>query len=224
MARSKKAQAAADFAMSVNVPDSQAGLGVDIVEIEKMRAILGRTPAFASRNFSEEEQAYCDAKADPAKSYAARFAAKEAVLKALGCGFSQGIGPKDVEVAIADGGRPEAVLHGRAKALAGEKGVVEIALSLSHTATDAIACAIAMTEGSQVRPQESTDSMAVLAKDFKEARKMLDDIGGSPANEGDRAPGTRSGEDVAASADESFSASEDEDFDVCIDLSAGGDA
>lgn len=176
MARSKKSQAAADFAMSLQVPPTQAGLGVDIVEVERMRAILRRTPSFKHKVFSEDECAYCDSKADPAMSYAARFAAKEAVLKALGCGFSQGIGLRDVEVAVDENGKPEAKLYRRAMELYEEKDVREMALSLSHTSSDAIACAIALTEGSAVRPQEKVDSMTELARNFKEARGMLDDI------------------------------------------------
>lgn len=176
MARSKKSQAAADFAMSLQAPPTQAGLGVDIVEVERMRAILRRTPSFKHKVFSEDECAYCDSKADPAMSYAARFAAKEAVLKALGCGFSQGIGLRDVEVAVDENGKPEAKLYRRAMELYEEKDVREMALSLSHTSSDAIACAIALTEGSAVRPQEKVDSMTELARNFKEARGMLDDI------------------------------------------------
>lgn len=176
MARSKKAEAAANFAMSLQVPPNQAGLGVDIVEIDRMREILQRTPTFKKRIFSEGEITYCDSKADPAMSFAARFAAKEAVLKALGCGFSQGVGYRDVEVALDDNGRPFPVLHAKAMELYEEADVNEIALSLSHTENNAIACAIALTPGSAVRPQEKVDSMTELARNFKEARRMLDDI------------------------------------------------
>ena len=176
MARSKKAQAAADFAMSLQVPVSQAGLGVDIVEVDRMRKILSRTPSFKHKVFSEDECAYCDSKADPATSYAARFAAKEAVLKALGCGFSQGIGVQDVEVVLEESGKPTVKLYRNAQELFDESGIREIALSLSHTSTDAIACAIALTEGSVVKPQEKVDSMTELARNFKEARGMLDSI------------------------------------------------
>lgn len=176
MARSKKAQAAADFTMSLQVPLEQVGLGVDIVEIERMRAILKRTPTFRQRIFSEDECEYCDKKADPAKSYAARFAAKEAVLKALGCGFSEGIGYHDVEVVVDDKGKPSVELYGRAIDLYDDNEITEIALSLSHTEADAIACAIALTRGSAIQPQEKVDSMTQLARNFKEARAMLDSI------------------------------------------------
>ena len=95
---------------SSSVLSDSVSLGVDIVEIDRMRAILKRSPAFARRAFSSEEQAYCNATAAPEFHYATRFAAKEAVLKALGTGFSQGIGMKDVEVALDAKGKPRAVL------------------------------------------------------------------------------------------------------------------
>ena len=77
--------------------EGQVGLGVDIVEIARMRRILERTPRFRERVFSEEERAYCDATANPETHYATRFAAKEAVVKALGTGFSRGIGVRAAE-------------------------------------------------------------------------------------------------------------------------------
>ena len=73
------------------------GLGVDIVEIERMRRILDRTPSFAHKVFTDAEQDYCNRKGNPATHYAARFAAKEAVCKALGTGIlASGIGMRDV--------------------------------------------------------------------------------------------------------------------------------
>ncbi len=156
--------------------EGAVGLGVDIVEIERMRKILKRSPAFAHKVFSAEECRYCDATAQPAVHYATRFAAKEAVLKALGTGFSQGIGVRDVEVRRTSKGRPYAVLSGRAKQVAQSLGVRELPLSLSFTHTDAVACAMAITEGSVRAQQERRDPMEELARQFKEARTMLDDL------------------------------------------------
>ena len=158
--------------------DDQVGLGVDIVEIARMRAILARTKSFAAKVFSEEERAYCDGKAMPEIHYATRFAAKEAVLKALGTGFSGGIRPRDVEVRRTSKGRPYAVLHGAAKDAAQRLGVRELPISLSYTHTEAVACAMAITEGSVRAAEERVDPMAELAQRFKEARSMLDDIDG----------------------------------------------
>lgn len=156
--------------------EGAVGLGVDIVEIERMRKILKRSPAFARKVFSAEECRYCDATAQPAVHYATRFAAKEAVLKALGTGFSQGIGVRDVEVRRTSKGRPYAVLTGRAKQVVQALGVRELPLSLSYTHTDAVACAMAITEGSVRAQQERRDPMEELARQFKEARTMLDDL------------------------------------------------
>lgn len=156
--------------------NEQVGLGVDIVEIGRMRAILARTPSFARKVFSEDERAYCDAKATPEIHYATRFAAKEAVLKALGTGFSQGIGPRDVEVRRTAKGRPYAVLHGRAKEVADELGVRELPVSLSYTHAEAVACAMAITEGSVRAAEKRVDPMEDLTRRFKDARALLDDL------------------------------------------------
>ncbi len=159
-----------------NAVDGAVGLGVDIVEIERMRKILSRTPSFASKVFSAEERAYCDSTATPQAHYATRFAAKEAVLKALGTGFSQGIGVRDVEVRRTSKGRPYAVLTGRAKQIAQSMGVRELPLSLSFTHSEAVACAMAITDGSVRAQEERRDPMEELSRQFKEARAMLDDI------------------------------------------------
>lgn len=87
-----------------------AGIGVDMVEIARMEKVLGRRPNFAKRVFTDEERAYCDRMARPAKHYAARFAAREAVLKALGTGFSGGIGFSDVSVTRGEGDGPRPFL------------------------------------------------------------------------------------------------------------------
>lgn len=156
---------------------AEAGIGVDIVEIPRMERILERTPSFARRVFTEEEQAYCNSSARPAAHYASRFAAREAVLKALGTGFSQGIGRKDVSVSRDDRGRPIAVLAGRALEIAREQGVVEVALSLSLSSDLAVANAMTITEGARPRPKDQgeTDRQRI-ARSFKEARSILDDL------------------------------------------------
>lgn len=176
MAISKKAQAAIEGALSLDAPSDQVGLGVDIVEIARMREILRRTPSFAARAFSDDERAYCDGRSDPAKHYAARFAAKEAALKALGTGFSEGIGVRDVEVRRSAKGRPTLVLYRRAREVAREMGVTDMPLSLSHSTSDAVACVIAITEGSQAAANKRTDPVEELTRQFKEARSMLDSL------------------------------------------------
>lgn len=159
----------------------QVGLGVDIVELARMREMLERTPRIKETGFSEGERSYCESKSQPEIHYATRFAAKEAVLKALGTGFSEGIGLKDVEVRRSSKGRPYVVLHARAKEIAAEKGIIEVPISLSYTHTEAVACAMAITEQSGVAPAP-VDPMQELARQFKEVRGMLDDLA-APAAE-----------------------------------------
>lgn len=163
--------------------EGAVGLGVDIVEIARMRRILERTPSFREKVFSEEERAYCESTANPEVHYATRFAAKEAVLKALGTGFSRGVANHDVEVRRNAKGRPFVVLHGRAKEIAAEQGVRELPLSLSYTHTDAVACALAITEESVRAQEERVNPMEELAKQFKEARSLLDEMDKPTAGE-----------------------------------------
>lgn len=183
MARSKKAQETVDGVLAMPGVEGQVGLGVDIVEIERMRRILARTPSFARKVFSEAERAYCDAKANPEVHYATRFAAKEAVVKALGTGFSEGIGVRDIEVRRTTKGRPYVVLTGRAREVARDQGVREMPLSLSFTHTEAVACAMAITEDAVSAAKKRVDPMDELARQFKEARSMLDDLDAKPNGE-----------------------------------------
>lgn len=156
---------------------AEAGIGVDIVEIDRMESALQKTPSFAEKMFTDEERAYCEGTARPAVHYAARFAAREAVLKALGTGFSQGIGRKDVSVSRDAQGRPIAVLSGRAAEIAEEQGIVEVALSLSHTAGLAVANAMTITEAARPAPKKKgEDEWAQIARSFREARSVLDEL------------------------------------------------
>lgn len=183
MARSKKSQAIVDSALSMTVASDSVGLGVDIVEIERMARIIKRSPAFTEKVYSAAERAYCDGHTHPEVHYATRFAAKEAVLKALGTGFSEGIGWLDVEVRRTSKGRPYVVLTGRAREVAREMGVREIPISLSYTHTDAVACAMAITDESVAAQERRRDPMEELTRQFKEARSFLDEL---PASEGGR--------------------------------------
>lgn len=153
-----------------------ASVGVDMVEIARMEKVLGRRPNFAKRVFTKEERAYCDRMARPAQHYAARFAAREAVLKALGTGFSRGIGFSDVSVGRSETGQPLAVLTGRAAEIAAEQGILEVALSLSYTHEVAVASAVAMTE--EVRPhvEEKPDPKEELRASFRAARSVIDEL------------------------------------------------
>ena len=106
-----------------------------------MREVLGRTPRFRERVFTEGERAYCDGRgrASSAQHYAARFAAKEAAFKALRTGWSGGVGWQDVEVFSRETGEPALLLHHRAREIFLESGATHAHLSLSHTSQHAVA-------------------------------------------------------------------------------------
>ena len=116
-------------------------IGIDITEVNRVREVLARTPRFVERVFTLRERAYCNGRgaAVAAQHYAARFAAKEAALKALGTGWSGGITWQDVEVASTEGGAPVLHLHGRVRELYEQTGANAIHLSISHTSEHAIA-------------------------------------------------------------------------------------
>lgn len=153
-----------------------AGVGVDIVDIARMERAMERTPAFCRRIFTEEERAYCEGRARPAEHYAARFAAREAVLKALGCGFSGGVGMRDVSVTHDEHGRPQALLTGKVRQIADDQGVLSIALSLSFTHEVAVANAVAITDAVRPHPDEAPDPKRELEREFRDARALIDEL------------------------------------------------
>ena len=153
-----------------------AGIGVDMLEIARMERVIERRPSFLKRVFTDEERAYCDSCARPAEHYAARFAARAAVLKALGTGFAKGIGLKDVSVTNDEWGKPIAVLSGRAAEVAAERGVQEVALSLSHTREVAVANAVLVTEDVRPKVEERHDPAQELLASFKAARTVIDEL------------------------------------------------
>ena len=105
-----------------------------------MREVLARTPRFRERVFTEEERAYCDSRgANSVQHYAARFAAKEAALKALRTGWSGGVAWHDVEIISRESGEPALLFHGRARELFTQLGATHAHLSLSHTSEHAVA-------------------------------------------------------------------------------------
>jgi holo-[acyl-carrier protein] synthase len=106
-------------------------VGVDLIEIERIRRALERYPGFRERCFTEAERAYCDSRANPAQSYAGRFAGKEAVGKALGFGVARAFAWRDVE--IVGRPKPSVRLHGRVKAWAERLGAREFDVSMTHS-------------------------------------------------------------------------------------------
>lgn len=116
------------------------GTGIDIAEVPRVAAAIERFgDRFLRRIFTEAEICYCESKANRVERYAARFAAKEAGMKALGTGWSRGVRWRDLEVCRQPSGRPTLVFHGQAGEIAKKLGVARTALSLTHTGAEAIA-------------------------------------------------------------------------------------
>ncbi len=110
------------------------GTGTDLAEVPRIRASIERFGAkFTDRIFTPGEIAYVERKANKFERYAARFAAKEAGMKAIGTGWKHGVTWRDFEVVNLLSGRPTLRLHGVAATVAGKLGVRNIALSLTHT-------------------------------------------------------------------------------------------
>ncbi len=118
------------------------GLGVDICEVRRMERALERHPTLRERVFTAEEIAYCDSKGRPAESYAGRFAAREATIKALG-GY-RGKRWQDISVSRHPSGAPMIALAGNAKRRADVLGVDRILITFTHEKTNAVAFAIAV--------------------------------------------------------------------------------
>lgn len=116
------------------------GTGIDIAEVPRIRQAIERHgERFLKRVFTEGEIQYCESKANRVERYAARFAAKEAGMKAIGTGWNHGVRWRDIEVARKPGGRPTLLLHGKAAEFAAKLGATNIALSLTHTEQEAMA-------------------------------------------------------------------------------------
>ena len=120
------------------------GLGTDLVDVARFRLALERRAALPERLFSDDERAYAFRQKDPSKSLAARFGAKEAVMKAMGVGLWK-FRFRDVEVVRAPSGAPSISLTGRAAEMAAERRITTWHLSLTHTETTAMAVAIALS-------------------------------------------------------------------------------
>ncbi len=119
-------------------------VGVDMVDVERVQQLLEEGgDSFLERVYTREESAYCLARARPGEHLAARFAAKEAVMKCLGTGWSGGVNFCDVEVERKSTGELTVALTGRALEVSQSRGIQRIHLSLSHTAEQAVAFAVA---------------------------------------------------------------------------------
>jgi holo-[acyl-carrier protein] synthase len=121
-----------------------AGVGIDMIEIDRVAVKIEKGSGFRELVFSENEIAYCERKADKYQHYAARFAAKEAFFKALGTGWLNGTAFNEVEISNNADGKPELTLIGQTGELLREQGPMKISVSLTHLKT--IASAIVIIE------------------------------------------------------------------------------
>jgi len=119
-------------------------LGIDIVPISKVEDLISRHEDHLTEVYTEKEIAYCNGKKNAGAHFAVRFAAKEAVLKALGLGLGKGIEWTDVETLSANSGRPRICLHGRLEEIASRRHIGEIKISLSHCKDYAVAQAMVL--------------------------------------------------------------------------------
>ena len=116
------------------------GTGIDITEVRRVAESISRFgDRFLQRIYTEGEICYCESKANRLERYAARFAAKEAAMKALGTGWRRGVRWVDFEVVRESSGRPTIRLNGEAIKIASQLGVQRVSLSITHTASQALA-------------------------------------------------------------------------------------
>jgi holo-[acyl-carrier protein] synthase len=116
------------------------GMGIDIAEVGRIKGAIERHgEVFLRRVFTPKEREYCERFRNKFERYAGRFAVKEAAMKALGTGWSRGVRWVDIEVVRQKGGRPTLALAGQAGKIAEQLGVKNIALSITHTETQALA-------------------------------------------------------------------------------------
>ena len=126
---------------------SIVGIGLDLVQIERIEAFLVRHGERGrARLFTEGEQAYCERKRTSYASYAGRFAVKEAVMKLLGTGWARGVRWVDIEVRRAPGQAPTVILHGAAARFASLQGIARIHVTITHDAGISAAVAVAERE------------------------------------------------------------------------------
>lgn len=118
------------------------GIGTDIVEVDRIRRVLERNPRFVDRVFTPAEIGYCASKSNSAQSYAVRFAAKEALMKALGTGWDGVVNWQDIEVLQNTAGKPELHAYGATQELLKSRGVAQIHISLAHEKEYALASVI----------------------------------------------------------------------------------
>jgi holo-[acyl-carrier protein] synthase len=121
------------------------GIGTDIVEVVRIGKMIERHgEIFLNRVYTDDEIRYCQRRKEYTQHYAGRWAAKEAVMKTLGTGFSRGVGWRDIEVCTNNSGRPSIALRGGAREIARQAGISEVLITISHCRAYATATAVAV--------------------------------------------------------------------------------
>jgi holo-[acyl-carrier protein] synthase len=129
------------------------GLGTDIVEVDRIaKMIADHGDHFLTRVFTPREIEHCQQRREFAQHYAGRWAAKEAVMKVLGTGFTPDVNWSDIEIRVRPSGQPYIVLHGTVQTVAAGAGIGEILVTISHTRTMATATAIGLARSSEETP------------------------------------------------------------------------
>jgi len=118
------------------------GVGVDIIEVDRVQDKLTRTPSLKEKLYTRVEISYCESKKFLYQHYAARFAAKEAFMKALGTGWSQGVKFSEIEIHNLETGQPVIEVSGQAQKICQAQGITRFYVSLSHLQTKAVAVVV----------------------------------------------------------------------------------
>lgn len=135
------------------------GLGTDIVEIVRIGEMIERHgELFLQRVYTDQEVAYCQKRTASYQHFAGRWAAKEAVLKALGTGWAKGIAWRDIEVVSFPSGQPRVAIHGAVRELSEQAGIAGYLLSISHCRSHATAVAVAVQDVSSLSPAVELDN------------------------------------------------------------------
>jgi len=149
------------------------GVGIDLVEVSRIERALLKGDRFMRRLYTAAEIAYCSRHKEPGRHFAARFAAKEAGMKALGTGWSNGVGWKDFEVRLDPRGRPLLTITGRAAELAMAMGASHSVVSLAHDG--GMATAVVIFEG-EARPAAENWLTGRAAIDLPKSEDLIDDL------------------------------------------------
>ncbi len=137
------------------------GIGIDVVEVDRIASAIDRHgDSFLMKLFTDGERAYCESHPKPAVHYAARFAAKEAISKALGTGIGGQAGWLDLEIIRTATGAPKLLLQGNAAEFARQNGIIEVQISLTHARDYAAANAVAIWDGLDERAPIQKDAQS----------------------------------------------------------------